>query len=53
MTNDYGVDGSCKVSSMDRNFMPWTEVISHGTPPHLVKVKNKFYDAQIYVTGQI
>ena len=31
------VDGSCR---------PWTEVVTHATPPHLVKVKINFDEAQ-------
>ena len=46
------VDGSYRpwteVVFRGRNFHcgPWTEVVSHATPPYLVKVKINFHEAQ-------
>ena len=52
------VDGSCRpwteVVFRGRNFHsgPWTEVVSHATPPYLVKVKINFNQRITVLTSQ-
>ena len=39
----------CGEADVDGSRQPWTEVVSHATPPHLVKVKIRKISSEIHV----